>query len=137
MKISPSQSWRLKDSLYTLTLGKCKKCGNIFYPYQTICPQCGSMDIEKIKAKGTGTLLEYTILYQARDGFEKQLPLVVGLIRLDEGVDLVAPLTDVDTSELKEGVRVEAVLRRVRSDSSNGLIQYGLKFKVVEDAKPD
>ena len=134
MKISPSQSWRLKDTLYALSLGKCKRCGNVFYPYQPLCNICGSMDIEKIRSKGTGTLIEYTILYQNRDGFEKQVPITAGLIKLDEGIELVAPLTDVEITELKEGVRVEAVLRKVRSDSSNGIIQYGLKFRVINDA---
>ncbi|QGR19377.1 Zn-ribbon domain-containing OB-fold protein [Stygiolobus azoricus] len=134
MKISPSQSWRLKNTLYSLMLGICKKCGNVFYPYQGICGKCGSVDVEKVKAKGTGTLLEYTVLYQTRDGFEKQVPIVIGLIRLDEGVDIVAPLTDVEVNEIKEGVRVEAVLRRLRSDSVNGLIQYGIKFRVIDNA---
>ncbi|MFP3188038.1 MAG: DNA-binding protein, partial [Sulfolobaceae archaeon] len=55
-------------------------------------------------------------------------------IRLDEGLDIVAPLTDVEANELKEGVRVEAVLRRLRSDSTNGLIQYGIKFRVIDNA---
>jgi hypothetical protein len=134
MKISPSQSWRLKNTLYSLTLGICKKCGNVFYPYQSICGNCGSVDVEKVKAKGTGTLLEYTVLYQTREGFEKQVPIIVGLIRLDEGLDIVAPLTDEEVNELKEGVRVEAVLRRLRSDSTNGLIQYGIKFRVIDNA---
>lgn len=115
-------------------LGICKKCGNVFYPYQGICGKCGSVDVEKVKAKGTGTLLEYTVLCQTRDGFEKQVPIVIGLIRLDEGVDIVAPLTDVEVNEIKEGVRVEAVLRRLRSDSVNGLIQYGIKFRVIDNA---
>ncbi|AAY80695.1 Zn-ribbon domain-containing OB-fold protein [Sulfolobus acidocaldarius] len=134
MKISPSTSWRLKDTLYRLALGKCKKCGNIKFPYQKICEVCGSLDVEKIFSKGTGSLVDYTILYQPRDGFEKQSPMIVGLVRLDEGVNIVAPITDAEPSKLKEGVRVEAVFRRMRNDSYNGLIQYGIKFRVVLDA---
>jgi uncharacterized OB-fold protein len=132
VKISPSQNWRLKDSLYRLALTRCKRCGNVSYPYQPICNNCGSLDVEKIYSKGYGTLIEYTISYQVREGFEKQQPLVVGLIKLDEGAIIVAPIADAD-GDIKEGARVKAVLRKIRSDSSNGLIQYGIKFKVINN----
>jgi uncharacterized OB-fold protein len=68
--------------------------------------------------------------FQQRAGYEKNMPQYVGLIKLDEGPEIVAPLTDV-TDEPKEGSRVNAVLRKLTTDSSNGLIEYGLKFRVV------
>lgn len=132
MRISPAKNWRLKDSLYTLTLAKCNVCGNVMYPYQEICDKCGSTNVSKIKSTGHGKLLTYTISYQQREGYEKAIPMPIGLIELDEGVKIVAPLTDVD--DLKEGAEVEAVLRRITSDSVNGLIQYGIKFKVINNA---
>ena len=135
MKISPPKNWRLKKELYTITLGKCQECGNVFYPYQPICPSCGSSRVERIVSKGHGKLLAYTISYQARDGFEKVMPMPIGLIELDEGVKILAPLTDAEN--IKEGDEVEAVLRRITADSNNGLIQYGIKFRVIENAKPN
>lgn len=135
MKISPPRNWRLKESLYSITLGKCDNCGNVVYPYQSLCPSCGSTNMRKIISKGHGKLIEYTISYQTREGFEKSMPMAVGLIQLDEGVTLLAPLTD--TENLREGAEVEAVLRRIIADSANGLIQYGIKFKVIDNARND
>ncbi|MCY0859457.1 MAG: Zn-ribbon domain-containing OB-fold protein [Sulfolobaceae archaeon] len=132
MKIAPPSVWRIKDSLYNLIAAKCEDCGNITFPYQQICSKCGSTNVKSIKLSGEGTLIDYTVSYQAREGFEKVLPMYVGIIRLDEGFTIVAPLTDVNESNIKEGIRVKATLRKLRSDSSNGLIVYGVKFRPAE-----
>ncbi|MBP1357826.1 MAG: Zn-ribbon domain-containing OB-fold protein [Sulfolobus sp.] len=129
MKIAPPSVWRIKDSLYNLIAVKCEDCGNITFPYQQACSKCGSSKVKPIKLSGEGTLIDYTVSYQSRDGFEKVSPLYVGLIQLDEGLTIVAPLTDVDVTQIKEGMRVKTTLRRLRSDSSNGLIVYGIKFR--------
>jgi len=135
MRISPPRNWRLKEELYNITLGKCQECGNIIYPYQSICSSCGSSRVEKIVSRGHGKLLAYTISYQAREGYEKAMPMPIGLIELDEGIKILAPLTDAEN--IKEGDEVEAVLRRITADSTNGLIQYGIKFRVIDNAKYD
>ncbi|BDC19815.1 Zn-ribbon domain-containing OB-fold protein [Acidianus sp. HS-5] len=132
MKVFPAQIWRNKESLYSLIAGKCNKCENLFFPYREVCNKCGSTSISKVKLSGRGTLISYTMSYQNRPGFEKTTPEYIGLIRLDEGIEIVAPLTDV-TGEIKDNSRVEAVIRRLKADSSNGLIEYGIKFRLVED----
>ncbi|AWR97724.2 DNA-binding protein [Acidianus sulfidivorans JP7] len=131
MKVFPPQLWRNKETLYTLIAGKCNKCGNIIFPYQDFCNKCKSYNISKIKLSGKGTLISWTVTYQNRPGFEKTMPIYVGLIKLDEGIEIIAPLTDVDESELKENARVEATLRKLRADSNNGLIEYGIKFRLI------
>ncbi|WP_338600675.1 Zn-ribbon domain-containing OB-fold protein [Sulfolobus tengchongensis] len=133
MKIAPPQVWRNKRFMYKLIASKCEKCGNISFPYSPYCAKCGSKNVKKIETSGKGRLISYTVSYQSRDGYEKGLPNVVGLIKLDEGVEIVAPIVDVDLDKLQEGARVEATLRRVYTDSYNGLIQYGIKFRVAED----
>lgn len=133
MKISPPQVWRNKKIMYKLTASKCEVCGHISFPYSHYCTKCGSKNVKKVELSGKGTLLSFTVSYQARDGYEKGLPNIIGLIKLDEGIEIVAPIVDADLEKLKEGVKVEATLRRVYTDSYNGLIQYGLKFRVAEE----
>ncbi|QGA54700.1 DNA-binding protein [Sulfolobus sp. E5-1-F] len=132
MKISPPQVWRNKRFMYKLTASKCESCGHVNFPYSSYCAKCGSKNVKKIEISGKGILESYTVSYQSRDGHEKGLPSVIGLVRLDEGVEIVAPIVDADLDKLKEGVKVEATLRRVYTDSYNGLIQYGIKFRVAE-----
>ncbi len=133
MKIAPPQVWRNKKFMYKLIASKCRKCGNIDFPYSPYCTKCGNSDVEKTELSGKGKLLTFTISYQSREGFEKSLPSIIGLIKLDEGAEIIAPIVDTDVDKLKENVRVEATLRRVYTDSYNGLIQYGIKFRVVEE----
>jgi uncharacterized OB-fold protein len=73
-------------------------------------------------------LISYTVNYQPREGFERSAPHIIGLVKLEEGLELVAPLVDVDPDELREGMEVRACLRRAVSDSSTGIIQYIIKF---------
>jgi len=130
MRISPPQIWRAKRSLYKLTASKCNRCGNVDLPPSNFCSKCGSSEVSVVTLSGNGTLLLATENFQQRAGYEKNMPQYVGLIKLDEGPEIVAPLTDV-IDEPKEGSRVNAVLRKLTTDSSNGLIEYGLKFRVV------
>ncbi len=128
MKYSIPQFWRNRYSHYRLTITKCRRCGGKAYFRRLRCPYCGSSDVEVIESRGKGTLLTYTISYYRREGDEEYLPRIVGLIRLDEGVVVPAEIVDTSPDEVKEGLRVEAVLRRYSSDDPYGLIYYGLKF---------
>ncbi len=135
MKIFPPQVWRNKETMYRLIATKCSSCGNLMFPAREVCNKCGSTKVTKVKLSGKGTLITYTVNYQSLPGMEKVQPNYVGLIRLDEGIEIVAPLTDVDEN-IREGTRVEATIRRIRADSSNGLIEYGVKFRLVGN-EPD
>ncbi len=42
---------------------------------------------------------------------------------------VTAQLTDVDAAEIKIGMPVEMVTRRLRTDGDEGVIQYGYKFR--------
>ena len=125
---SPAKIWRLRDTLYRLRYGYCKKCGRSFYPPRARCVYCGSQDVEYRYSRGRGVLREYTVIYQVPKGLGDYSPLVIGLIELDEGFRVLAQLVDAEPSRLREGMRVEAVLRRLSVDGSTGLIYYGLKF---------
>jgi uncharacterized OB-fold protein len=131
MKVFPPQTWRIKDDLYSITLAKCEDCGDISYPYRPVCRKCGSMRVTRVTSSGYGTLMRYTVSYQHREGYEKLSPMIVGTVLLDEGVEVVAPIA-ADPDELKPGMRVQATLRRYVTDSYNGLIVYGLKFRPAD-----
>lgn len=131
MRISPSSMWRRRGSFYRLEAGRCTDCGNITFPPQPLCPKCGSQKLEMLRLSGRGKVLSYTVSYQTREGYEKESPQVFALIELQEGLRLVAPLTDTEEGGVKEGTEVEAVIRRVRTDSVNGLIQYMIKFRPI------
>jgi hypothetical protein len=51
------------------------------------------------------------------------------LIKLEEGPLITAQLTDTDSEEVKIGMPVEMVTRKLRTQGEEGLIVYGYKFR--------
>jgi len=129
MKLSIPKFWRRRYSYYFIKLTKCLSCGRISYPDRCVCPYCRSLNVEVVNSNGTGELISYTVSYYRIEGSEELLPKIVGLIRLDEGPLIIGEVVDVRVDELSQGLRVEAVLRRFKSEDPAGLIYYGLKFR--------
>jgi uncharacterized OB-fold protein len=68
-------------------------------------------------------------MYNVPQGYEDQKPYTVALIKLDEGPMVTAQLTDVNASDVKIGMRVEMVTRKLREEGDEGQIIYGYKFR--------
>lgn len=132
MRLSISKYWRKRKIHYQLILGYCDKCDTYHFPPRPRCPYCGSKEIKNKESKGLGTLINYTQSYVRLEYLEHELPLIIGLIKLDEGPIIKGVITDVDPSDIREGLRVEAVLRRLETDGESGLILYGIKFKPLK-----
>ena len=79
---------------------------------------------------GKGSVLSYTIVVDAPEGFEEQAPYALALVRLDEGPTVLAQLTDLE-GDIEIGMPVEMVTRKLRTDGRDGIIVYGYKFRPV------
>lgn len=76
-----------------LLVQKCNVCQQLnMYPRHA-CPQCQSDDLGWQKAAGTGQLMSVTVLRAGGpEGFEQEIPYALGIVRLDEGVQLLGRL---------------------------------------------
>ena len=54
---------------------------------------------------------------------------MVGIVELEEGVKVIAQLTDIFPEEVYEGMPVEMVFRKIREAGADGIIEYGFKFR--------
>jgi len=120
--------WREIPKRYRMEAGKCTKCQNISFPQRLVCPECGSQSLEKISLSGKGKIATFTITHVAPEGFGDQVPYAVGIVELDEGIRVMAQITDCELHELKIGDRVVSKFRRIREEGKTGVIQYGYKF---------
>jgi uncharacterized OB-fold protein len=66
---------------------------------------------------------------QSPRGFANLGPATVGMVQLDDGPLIMSQLTDVEGVDLRIGMRVEMVTRKIRDDSEHGYIVYGYKFR--------
>lgn len=75
-----------------LRIQQCNQCGMLRHPPGPACPECGAFDRGYVVAKGEGTVFSY-LVHHAPQVPGKQLPLVIALVDLDEGVRMVAEVT--------------------------------------------
>jgi uncharacterized OB-fold protein len=95
---------------------KCPQCGLVYVPPKSTCPRC-FCDIKEWVDVGTeGTLLTYTEVSYTVPGIQPQKPpYFLGIIQLDRAsTGFVHMLGEVDISELKTGMRMQAVFREKR-----------------------
>jgi uncharacterized protein len=81
----------LKDG--ELVVQKCGACSRLnMYP-RYACPFCQSESLGWEKVSGNGTLHSFTVLrIGAPEGFERELPYALAVVKLDEGVQLLGRL---------------------------------------------
>jgi uncharacterized OB-fold protein len=86
---------------------KCLNCGRISIPPRTICPKCKLKKFEWVDLKGVGELLTYTIIHVPMAFFKAQTPYVVGVIRLQEGVQIPGILKGVEVDRITIGMKFQ------------------------------
>jgi uncharacterized OB-fold protein len=76
-----------------LRVQHCNTCGKLnMYPRHH-CPFCQSTDLGWVVAAGTGVLHSFAVVRAVPPrGFEDELPYAVGVVKLDEGVQLLGRL---------------------------------------------
>lgn len=76
-----------------LLVQTCRACGKaIMYPRHR-CPFCQSADLDWRASAGEGVLHSYTVVRALPPkGFEDDLPYALGVVKLDEGAQLLARL---------------------------------------------
>ena len=91
-----------------LLIQKCNGCSEYqFYP-RGICAGCWTTDIAWARASGRGTVWTFTVTGQNRTpGFAEEVPYVVALVELEEGVKLFTNIVECDPREVKIGMPVE------------------------------
>jgi uncharacterized OB-fold protein len=124
-----SAHWRQRQQRLTLTGERCLKCGARIFPPRDVCPHCSGPAYEAFDFGGRGEVYSYSTVYHAPAGYEDNVPYTVALVKLEEGPIVTAQLTDVDADEVRIGMPVEMVTRKLREDGEDGLIVYGYKFR--------
>lgn len=85
-------------------------------------------EIRKILGK-KGKVITWTKIYAAGSEFKTQAPYPVVLVQLADGEKVFGQLVDYDSEDLKTGLEVNAILRKVRDGMREDIIIYGIKFK--------
>jgi uncharacterized OB-fold protein len=124
---NPARYWREIPQRYRLEAGKCKSCGEVYFPPRLVCAQCRSREFETIRLQNEGKVLTYTIIRVGPSQFADQTPFAVGVVELDGGVRITSQIVDCDFEKLAIGQRVRLEFRKIQKQGSAGILCYGHK----------
>jgi uncharacterized OB-fold protein len=88
----------------------CNGCGALRFPPGPACPDCGALDRGWTVAAGTGTVFSY-VVHRHPPVPGKDLPIVIALVDLDEGVRMVGEVVDGADAEGRARVDIGSRLR--------------------------
>ena len=123
--------WRTARTRYGLVGEVCRVCHEPIFPPRDVCPHCIEAGQDVHQFSGKGEVYSFSTVYEAPAGYTDNQPYTVALVKLAEGPLLTAQLTDVDNDQVRIGMPVEMVTRKIKEEGENGLIVYGYKFRPV------
>ncbi len=128
-------NWRSKYH-YKMVGVRCLGCGNVFYPPGKICIKCFESRKEKLveeKLPKHGTVISYTTIYKSTNTFCHLCPYMVAIVKLT-GIDLsvTGQVIRPDREKINIGSKVKATHRILFEDKKDGVIFYGIKWRLDE-----
>ena len=130
--------WRETPRRYNLGGSRCTVCRTVYFPPRAVCPTCSKHrqslgKLEPFHLSGEGEVVTFTVVHEAAEGFEMQVPYVLALVRTVEGPHLTGQVVNVDPRSVAIGLKVRATFRKLREEGPAGVIHYGYKFAPAED----
>lgn len=98
-----------------LMIQRCSQCGTHRFPPGPFCPKCRSREVEWIAASGRGHVFSWIVVEHPvpADIYRGDVPYVVALVELEEGVRMAANIVGCDpyaiTAEMPVRVSFEEV----------------------------
>jgi len=101
---------------------RCKHCDTLFLPPRPICIKCHKNEMEWVQFEGEGKLTGFTSIVvcpkpMTEQGYGRNNPYCVGVVRLKEGVKIVGRLEGVDArnpESIKIGTPLKAGFLRIK-----------------------
>jgi uncharacterized OB-fold protein len=98
-----------------LRIQRCGGCGALRHPPGPMCPACGADKPGYLLAAGTGEVYSYVVHHHPPVPGH-QVPFVIALVQLTEGVRMVGELLGVDPGRVRVGMPVRAGFVKIDGD---------------------
>ncbi len=95
-----------------LIIQRCTTCGrHVFYP-RRLCPFCFADTLDWVEASGRGEVYSFTVVQSnAPSAFLSDMPFVIAIVELEEGVRMMSNLVDCDPESVRCGMTVAVTFR--------------------------
>jgi uncharacterized OB-fold protein len=103
---------------HELRLQRCTACGTHRFPPGPVCTSCRSPDARWVASSGRGTVYSWIVVRHPipAEIYAQDVPYVVALVELDEGVRVPTNIVDCPVDEVVAGMAVEVVFRDAGDD---------------------
>jgi uncharacterized OB-fold protein len=92
---------------HRLLLQRCRSCGTYQFYHRLLCKACWG-EVEPTDAQGTGVIYSFSVIHRAiTPAWEQDLPYVVALVDLTEGVRLMTHIVDSPPESIRIGMPVQ------------------------------
>ncbi|MFJ7882757.1 OB-fold domain-containing protein [Pseudomonas sp. NPDC096917] len=110
-----------------LLIQQCNQCSDwVFYPRRH-CPQCFAHELTWREVNGGASLYSFTVTrIPTLPDFADEMPQILAVIELDQGVRINSNLVGLDESEVKIGMRLQPVFAEVDAKGTRLLRFTGL-----------
>ena len=105
---------------------KCEKCRKQTFLKHAVCHECKGRVFSPIDLEESGKVLTFTKLYASPEGIE-EMPLMLGIIELKNGIRLTAQITD---QNVKMGDSVQPIWGKLRKIQGKDI--FGFKFEPAQ-----
>ena len=97
-----------------LLIQKCSACQHVQFPPRKHCENCGSADVAWVASAGNGVIYTFTVARRPpHPVFAEQVPLVVAVVELEEGVKLMTNIIECDPDNVAIGMSVKVAFEPV------------------------
>ncbi|MEI9992005.1 MAG: Zn-ribbon domain-containing OB-fold protein [Rhizomicrobium sp.] len=100
---------------HKLLIQQCGNCGRNRFPPTTFCSHCRSDAVRWLEASGRGKVFSWIVVRHPvpKDVYASDVPYVVAIIELDEGVRIVSNIVECDPSDVRAETPVRVIFRDV------------------------
>lgn len=103
-----------------LVMQKCTRCDAVNFHPKPWCIECSCRNLQWTEMKQEGTIYSYTVSYSVAmnyQGWQEELPVVLGLVDVDDGARMYAQITHVLPDLVHIGMRVKAYFEIIDKDA--------------------
>ena len=96
-----------------LSVQRCTGCGTFRHYPRLVCDNCYSLEVDWVPTSGRGAVHSWTVAHHAfHRGFADEIPYVLAIVELHEGVRALGRLRDVPAGEIRIGLPVQLVVEQ-------------------------
>jgi uncharacterized OB-fold protein len=125
---------------YQLVGGRCRQCGETYFPARTGCTGCRATDFEAVVIGDRGRLWSWTVQgflpkapYNSGETEQSFRPYGVGYVEMPSGIKVESRLTVADPELLKIGMPMQLTLEPYRSTQEGIVHTYAFAPAEAED----